>query len=48
MINMNLSSASRWGLNAAILLSIVLALYLGQTIFIPTSGGGTFALAGRF
>ena len=36
MINMNLSSASRWGLNAAILLSIILALYLGQTIFIPT------------
>src|SRR2546429_1830597 len=33
---MNLSSASRWGLNAAILLSIVLALYLGQAIFIPT------------
>src|SRR3954469_2323641 len=33
---MNLSSATRWGLNAAILLSIVLALYLGQTIFIPT------------
>jgi predicted PurR-regulated permease PerM len=32
---MNLSSATRWGLNAAILLSIVLALYLGQAIFIP-------------
>src|SRR5260370_18741736 len=33
---MNLSSATRWGFNAAILLSIVLALYLGQAIFIPT------------
>ena len=36
MINMNLSTATRWGLNAAILLSIVLALYLGKSIFIPT------------
>src|SRR5260370_24630391 len=33
---MNLSSATRWGFNAAILLSIVLALYLAQAIFIPT------------
>src|SRR5947209_7406923 len=35
VINMNLSTASRWGLNTAILLSIILALYLGKTIFIP-------------
>ena len=36
MIDMNVSTATRWGLNAAILLSIVLALYLGKSIFIPT------------
>src|SRR5437763_13714466 len=36
VINMNLSTATRWGLNTAILLSIILARYLGQTIFIPT------------
>ena len=35
MINVNVGTATRWGLNAAILLSIVLALYLGQSIFIP-------------
>src|SRR5215470_15864329 len=33
---MNVSTATRWGLNAVILLSIVLALYLGKSIFIPT------------
>ena len=35
MINVNVSTATRWGLNAVILLSIILALYLGQAIFIP-------------
>ena len=35
VINVNVSTATRWGLNAVILLSIILALYLGQTIFIP-------------
>jgi predicted PurR-regulated permease PerM len=34
--NLNLSGATRWGLNALLLLSVVAALYLGQTIFIPT------------
>src|SRR5262245_14608657 len=33
---MNVSTATRWGLNAVILLSIILALYLGKAIFIPT------------
>jgi AI-2 transport protein TqsA len=36
VINLNLSGATRWGLNALLLLSLVVALYLGQTIFIPT------------
>ncbi|MFL5241722.1 MAG: AI-2E family transporter [Gemmataceae bacterium] len=36
MINLNLSGATRWGLNALLILSLVVALYLGQTIFIPT------------
>jgi AI-2 transport protein TqsA len=36
VINVNVSTATRWGMNAVILLSIVIALYLGQTIFIPT------------
>jgi AI-2 transport protein TqsA len=36
VINMNVGTATRWGLNAAILLSIVVALYLGKSIFIPT------------
>ena len=35
MINVNVSTATRWGLNAVILLSVVLALYLGQSVFIP-------------
>ena len=35
MINLNVSAATRWGLNALILLSVVLALYLGRAIFIP-------------
>jgi AI-2 transport protein TqsA len=33
---MNLGAATRWGLNALILLSVVLALYLARSIFIPT------------
>jgi len=36
VINVNVSTATRWGLNTVILLSIILALYLGQSIFIPT------------
>lgn len=34
-MNLNLSTATRWGLNALILFSVVLALYLGSPIFIP-------------
>jgi predicted PurR-regulated permease PerM len=34
--NLNLSVATRWGLNVLILLSIIGALYLGEKIFIPT------------
>src|SRR3954453_12163581 len=30
------STATRWGVNALILLGIILALYLGKSIFIPT------------
>lgn len=33
---LNLSSASRWGLNALFLLSLSVGLYLGRAIFIPT------------
>jgi AI-2 transport protein TqsA len=36
VINVNVSMATRWGLNALILLGVILALYLGKTIFIPT------------
>ena len=36
MMHLNLSTATRWGLNALILLAVVLALYLGKSIFIPT------------
>ena len=36
VINLNVSAATRWGLNALILFSVILALYLGSTIFIPT------------
>jgi AI-2 transport protein TqsA len=32
---LNLSGATRWGLNALLLLGVILALYLGQSIFIP-------------
>lgn len=31
----NLTSATRWGFNSAILLAIVVALYLGHALFIP-------------
>lgn len=34
---MNLSTATRWGINALILLALVMALYLGKSIFIPTT-----------
>jgi predicted PurR-regulated permease PerM len=34
---MNLSTATRWGLNGLILLALVMALYLGKSIFIPTT-----------
>jgi AI-2 transport protein TqsA len=36
VINWNVSTATRWGVNALILLGMVLALYLGQSILIPT------------
>src|SRR5262245_26027926 len=32
---MNVSTATRWALNALLLLSVVIALYLGRSIFIP-------------
>jgi predicted PurR-regulated permease PerM len=32
---LNLSAATRWGLNAVLLLGLVIALYLGKTILIP-------------
>jgi predicted PurR-regulated permease PerM len=35
-VNLNLGTTTRWGLNVLILLSIIGALYLGQSIFIPT------------
>ncbi len=35
-MNLNLSTATRWGLNVLILLGIIGALYLGRSIFIPT------------
>jgi predicted PurR-regulated permease PerM len=37
VINMNLSSATRWGLNLLIVLAIAGALWLGRSIFIPTT-----------
>ncbi len=37
MINLNLSTATRWGLNLLIGLAIVGALWLGRPIFIPTT-----------
>src|SRR5262245_40973848 len=36
MISMNLTPATRWGLNLIALLGAVIALRLGETIFIPT------------
>lgn len=36
MINLNVGTATRWGINAVILLGITLALYIGRDIFIPT------------
>jgi predicted PurR-regulated permease PerM len=36
VINLKVGGPTRWGLNALILLGMALALYLGQTIFIPT------------
>ena len=36
MINVGSSSATRWGVNAVILLGIVVALTIGREIFIPT------------
>jgi AI-2 transport protein TqsA len=35
-MNLNLSTATRWGLNLIIILAMIGALYLGRTIFIPT------------
>ncbi len=35
-MNVNVGTATRWGVSAVILLGIVIALYLGQAIFIPT------------
>jgi predicted PurR-regulated permease PerM len=35
VINLNLSTSTRWGLNALILLAMVMALYLGKPILIP-------------
>ncbi len=37
MINLNLSTATRWGINLLIVLAIVGALWLGRPIFIPTT-----------
>jgi len=35
VINVNLTTATRWGLNLLALLGVTVALYLGQSIFIP-------------
>jgi len=35
VINLNVSAATRWGINALILFSVSLALHLGQSVFIP-------------
>jgi predicted PurR-regulated permease PerM len=35
VINLNVSAATRWGLNALILLGVSIALYLGRSVFIP-------------
>lgn len=42
-MNLNLSTATRWGLHGLILLSLSLALYLGRQIFIPTTIAVLFA-----
>jgi predicted PurR-regulated permease PerM len=36
-MNLNLNTSTRWGLNALILLGMVMALYLGKSILIPTT-----------
>jgi predicted PurR-regulated permease PerM len=36
VINLNLGTATRWGLHGLLLLSLSLAFYQGRTIFIPT------------
>jgi predicted PurR-regulated permease PerM len=36
VINLSLSTATRWGVNALILLGLALALHLGRSILIPT------------
>ena len=36
MINVNVSTATRWGVNLLIILAMIGALYLGRSIFIPT------------
>src|SRR5205809_7527576 len=36
MINMNVSTATRWGVNLLIILAMIGGLYLGRSIFIPT------------
>src|SRR5438270_12973564 len=35
-MNLNVSTATRWGLNLLIILALIGALYLGRSIFIPT------------
>jgi predicted PurR-regulated permease PerM len=35
VIHLNLSAATRWGLNGALILAAVVALYFGRTVFIP-------------
>lgn len=35
MINLNVGTATRWGLNALILLALVVALYLARSILVP-------------
>src|SRR5581483_7849603 len=37
VINLNLNTSTRWGLNALILLGMIMALYLGRSILIPTT-----------
>jgi AI-2 transport protein TqsA len=35
VLNVNVGAATRWGLNALIMLSVSVALYLGRSIFVP-------------